>query len=151
MAERANKEEDARSGAWQMSYFLPTRADALVAAFKNWLDKAGGGGPFGPLHKAASYSPLVTDHRVLLNRYEQHTKHCQECLKALSWVERLRVGFAAVAATGFGMAISAFMQAAPAKLMAGGALVGFFGALLWHWMDKLRAQFYFVEYDHSTR
>ena len=138
---------------------MPTRADALVASFKNWLDKAGGGGPFGPLHKAPGYPALVTDHRVLLNRYEQHTKNCTACKKALTWVERYRAVAAAVAAIGMGAAIAATVQgaatlgikAAATRSVACGGIVALLGALVWRWLSQLEQKFYFVDYDHATR
>jgi phenylpropionate dioxygenase-like ring-hydroxylating dioxygenase large terminal subunit len=145
--------------AWRKNYYMPARADLLVAAFKNWLDTAGKEGPWGPLHKARGYPPLVTDHRVLLNRYEQHTKNCTACKKALTWIERFRSVAAAVAAVGFGAAISATVQGAAqlgikavaTSSVAGGAVVGLLAALAWRWLSILRQKFYFVDYDHATR
>jgi pheophorbide a oxygenase len=147
------------TAAWRKDYYMPTRADLLVAAFKNWLDTAGKGGPFGPLHKARGYPPLVTDHRVLLNRYEQHTKNCTACKKALKWIERFISVSAAVAAIGFGAAIAATMQGAAqlgmkavaTRSVAGSAVVGLIAALIWRWLSVLREKFYFVDYDHATR
>ena len=136
--------------AWRKEYFMPTRADTLVAAFKNWLDVAGKGGPFGPLHRCANHS-LITDHRVLLDRYEQHTKNCPACRSALSWVERLRALSAVIAAIGLGAAVSSVIQTAPAKTVAMCGVFGLLGALAWQGLSMLRAQFYFVDYDHATR
>jgi hypothetical protein len=140
-----------RDGGWRKEYFMPTRADALVAAFKNWLDVAGKGGPFGPLHRCPDYSPLVTDHHVLLNRYEQHTKNCPACRSALSWVERLRGLAMAVAMVGVVGAVCSWLQTASLKSVAIGGVVSLVGALAWHWLSLLRAQFCFVDYDHATR
>ena len=167
LVDKAKKEEAAgtatgtaaASNAWRKSYFMPGRADALVASFKNWLDKAGGGGPFGPLHKAPNYPSLVTDHRVLLNRYEQHTKNCTACKKALTWVERFRSFSAALAAVGMGAAVAAFVQGAPAlgikalatRAVASGGIVALLSALVWRWLNQLEQKFYFVDYDHATR
>lgn len=140
-----------RGAGWRKEYFMPTRADALVAAFKNWLDVAGKGGPFGPLHRSPNYPPLVTDHHVLLNRYEQHTKNCPACRGALWWVERLRGVAMAVCGVGFVAAVCSLIQTASVKSVAIGGMVGLVGALAWHWLNLLRAQFYFIDYDHATR
>ena len=151
----------AASSTWRKNYFMATRADALVAAYKNWLDTCGSGGPYGPLHKAKGYGPLITDHRVLLNRFEQHTKTCSACRGALIWVERFRAVAAAVAAVGFGAALCAAMQAGGAagvgfkvlatKGVASGALLGFVAAFLWNWLNTMVQKFYFVDYDHAVR
>jgi hypothetical protein len=157
--EDEEKDEKSSTAAWRNNYYMPSRADLLVASFKNWLDKAGKGGPWGPLHKARGYPALVTDHRVLLNRYEQHTKNCTACKNALKWIERFISVAAAVAAVGFGAAIAATVQGAAqlgikavaTSSVAGGAVVGFLAALVWRWLSVLRQKFYFVDYDHATR
>jgi len=153
------KEGSTTTAAWRKKYYMPARADLLVAAIKNWIDTAGKGGAWGPLHKARGYPPLVRDHRVLLNRYEQHTKNCTACKNALKWIERSRSVAAAIAAVGFGAAIAATVQGA-AQLgikavattsVAGGAVVGLLATLVWRWLSVLRQKFYFVDYDHATR
>lgn len=121
----------------------------------------GAGWTHGPLHKATAYGPLVADHRVLLNRYEQHTKNCMACKKALGWVERLRAVTAAVAALGFGAALASLAQSTGAglalkaalttKTVAAGALTGLLMTLAWRWLSQTRDKFYFVNYDHATR
>lgn len=77
---------------------MPTPADTLVAAYRNWLDTQGGGGPFGSLADpssraakaaaaaaaaagSATLSPAGTldSRRQLLDRYHQHTVHCASC------------------------------------------------------------------------
>ena len=167
LVEKAKKEETAgtatgtaaASSAWRKSYFMPTSADALVASFKNWLDNAGGGGPFGPLHKAPNYPQLVTDHRVLLNRYEQHTKNCIHCKRALKWVERFHSFSAALAVVGMGAAVAATLQGVSGlgikvlttRAVASGGVLALAGAFMWRFLSKLQQQFYFVDYDHATR
>ncbi|KAL4448455.1 hypothetical protein ABPG75_005674 [Micractinium tetrahymenae] len=111
----AGQEEERSS--WRKLYYMPTPADTLVAAYRNWLDKEGGGGPFGSLAdpssiaaKAAAVAagaaggaalpPTGTweSRRQLLDRYHQHTIHCPSCRKALATATLLR-RVAAVAAT----------------------------------------------------
>lgn len=77
---------------------MPTPADTLVAAYRNWLDTEAGGGPFGSLADtssqaaraaaaaagatgSASLPPTGTQdsRRQLLDRYHQHTIHCASC------------------------------------------------------------------------
>jgi len=157
--EHAMVEDEAQKGqGWRKHYYMPTRADTLVAAFKNWLDVVGGGGPYGPLYQAPGYPPLQHDHKVLLNRYEQHTKSCKACSGALKWVERWRAVTAVVSAVGFAVAVVAGVQvwgagggAAAVRPLAGGVLVGLVGALVTYWLSKTREAFYFVDYVHAAR
>ncbi len=52
----------------------------MVSRVRKWLDdpQQGNGGPWGP-NRYASWGPRITDRRVLLDRYESHTKHCKAC------------------------------------------------------------------------
>ena len=45
-----------------------------VTDFRKWLDKRGHGGPI-----KGDPGPILEDRRVLLDRYEQHVKHCKAC------------------------------------------------------------------------
>ena len=49
-----------------------------VAEFRRWLDTRGEGGP-SPGHPG----PILEDRRMLLDRYEQHVKHCTACKKVI--------------------------------------------------------------------
>ena len=78
------------SSRWKSSYWLATQADTGVRAFHDWVERHGGGGPWGTdlgagLSSSASLKPLPKEE--LLNHWERHTKHCSTCLAAL---ERLR-------------------------------------------------------------
>ncbi|KAL4438217.1 hypothetical protein ABPG77_010578 [Micractinium sp. CCAP 211/92] len=114
LAEAGQQEEGA---SWRKLYYMPTPADTLVAAYRNWLDTLGGGGPFGsladPTSPAAKAAAAVAaaaaaaalpptgnkdSRRQLLDRYHQHTVHCASCRNALQKVTLLR-RVAAVAAT----------------------------------------------------
>ena len=48
----------------------------MVLEFRRWLDSRGGGGP-----TPGDPGPLLDDRHALLDRWEQHTKHCPSCLK----------------------------------------------------------------------
>ena len=80
---------------------MPTSADGLVSAVRNWLDAEGGGGPFGsladpssPAARAAAAAAAAqaqaaaaglpgpaheAGRRHLLDRYHQHVVHCASC------------------------------------------------------------------------
>lgn len=55
--------------------YLPAAADRGVAACWAWLEKYGGGGPPGcKLDKPIDLSQPEVPRRVLLERFDQHTK-----------------------------------------------------------------------------
>ena len=66
---------------------MPTSADTLVAALREWLDNVAGGGPFGSLRDGSSPAALAAaaallappSRRQMLDRYSQHTLHCAAC------------------------------------------------------------------------
>lgn len=140
---------------WREAYYLPTRADTLVAAFRTWLDKAGGGGPFGPLHLAPDYPSLITDRRQLLNRYEQHTKSCVYCSKALVAIERLRSVAAAAAAVAWACALvaanAAYRSGGSRVDVAVSAVIGLVLTFAWRTLGNLAAAFRFQDYVHAER
>lgn len=153
------KQAKENNKTWRDYYFMPTRADLVVAGFRKWLDTVARGGPYGPLHAAARYPALITDKRMLLNRYEEHTKHCSSCSNALKWIERWLFVAAAVASVGLTLMVTegakylaaGNVTSAVAKSAAGGGLFGMVGGLVFYWLWKLRGMFYFVDYDHAER
>eukprot|EP00210_Caulerpa_lentillifera_P001759 g1689.t1 len=65
------------------NYFIPTDADTLVMSFRNWFEKVGHyGSAFGGDQPLGLENELSKEQ--LLDRFEQHTKHCKMCLQALS-------------------------------------------------------------------
>ncbi len=47
-----------------------------VTDFRRWLDKRGKGGP-----TPGDPGPVLEDRKIVLDRYEQHVKHCTACQK----------------------------------------------------------------------
>ncbi|CAN0046095.1 unnamed protein product [Discosporangium mesarthrocarpum] len=80
-----------RGGAWSSAYHMPARADLYVGSFRSWLERHAGEGPFGPLHLRLggreSKGMGQEGGLELLDRYEQHTRHCSACRGALRCVE----------------------------------------------------------------
>jgi pheophorbide a oxygenase len=139
---------------WRKLYFMPTRADTMVIAFRDWVESVGGGGPFGPLHRAKDYPPLITDHRVLLNRYDQHTKNCTKCAAALANAQKLRAVTAAAAAIAWGYALVALVlwaigTAPTAVPLSLGAGLGLALLLAWRSLGHFVERLLFVDYDHG--
>lgn len=141
---------------------MATKADSLVSAFKKWLD--GKGGPFGKhLYAAKDYPQLITDHRVLLNRYDQHTRNCKACMKALAVLNKVNAAAAAAAAISWGAlacagvawlqnrAVAAATTALSTQSMAALGLSSFFFTLVWKMSGDMRQQFYYVPYVHAEK
>ena len=140
---------------WQTAYKLSTSADRLVIEFRNWFDKYALGKL--PWHKSGievsqSSTATINDNRKqLLDRYEQHTKHCSSCREALKISQRLQVIFIAY----FAIIISVVSTlpdslrikiGLPLILTALLSLVAFAWLKLW-----LIPQFYFVDYLHPDK
>lgn len=59
-------------------YYVPTPADLLVMDFRRWFENEGqNGAPYGGTGTKSSRAELTRE--KLLDRYEQHTKHCKIC------------------------------------------------------------------------
>jgi pheophorbide a oxygenase len=155
--------ERAQAGlSWKQSVYLPTRADTLVAAVRSFVEGPGGGGPHGPLHQARGYPPLISDRRALLNRYDQHTKSCVKCARALMSVQRARAAAGAGAAAAWAASLVLALQWAQARAAAAAtaalpqvAVAAAAGAVLltlaWRALALLEQRFFFVDYVHATR
>eukprot|EP00803_Ostreobium_quekettii_P009766 evm.model.scf_320.2 EVM.evm.TU.scf_320.2 scf_320:18142-20710(-) len=70
-------------------FYMPTGADRPVFDLVDWYHdpKKGGGGPRGPDGELMTIGQEETREEVLLDRYEQHTRHCRACSGALRNVE----------------------------------------------------------------
>jgi hypothetical protein len=65
--------------SWQQNYFMPGTSDTGVAAWRAWLQRYGSAMPLLP--KKLSDLPPLMSRRQALDRFEQHTKHCPDCMK----------------------------------------------------------------------
>ena len=70
---------------WRKKFHMPTSADALVVGFRGWIDKFTNSGPYGDSIGKGHYDVQREEYskREVLDRYEQHTKHCKACSGAL--------------------------------------------------------------------
>eukprot|EP00624_Nannochloropsis_granulata_P003534 evm.model.NODE_27969_length_46271_cov_24.043224.5 len=127
------------TASWAKRYYLPTKADLFVAQFRKWIEKFGGGGPFGPLTKNdLEELDWKTLPDVLLNRYDQHTRHCSSCSRALATVQRWkpRVFGAGLLIGTVGKGLLDFVMV-PAKSLALVTLLAVLLTLVWKQMCGL--------------
>lgn len=89
------------------NYYMPSKCDAMVTAFRKWLGSKGGGGPewLGiPAKRSDGYQtgwirPQLVAQRSgrdnLLDRYRQHTDSCVSCRNAHRNMNALKEAFVA--------------------------------------------------------
>lgn len=115
------------------AYYLPSKADTYITAFRRWLASFGGGGPFGDVTQPNYLEQIGArqSREQLLDRYSQHTANCAKCQAALQRIRTARqvltwaAGLAASAAL-FTAAVAASSNAAAATAAASqaGGLLG---------------------------
>ncbi|KAH7622547.1 hypothetical protein Ndes2526B_g03378 [Nannochloris sp. 'desiccata'] len=89
-------------------YYMPGSSDAYVMAFRGWLDRIAGGGPFGPQNAAwlAAAGPRLSK-TELLDHYHSHTENCSICRTALARLKVVRAAAAVLAVGGSVTAVAA--------------------------------------------
>lgn len=91
-------------------YHMPGASDAFVVAFRNWIDREAGGGPFGHMDKKwLQAAGERLPQKQLLERFHSHTENCKSCSKALAQVASARwwaKALAAACVVGFAIAAS---------------------------------------------
>ncbi|GLC61279.1 hypothetical protein PLESTB_001739000 [Pleodorina starrii] len=121
------EEETARRRAGGLSHsqvcYMPSQADTYVVAFNRWIQKYGGGGPFGGTD--AGYAEALgarLSRTQLLDRYSQHTESCATCQRGLKQIAAARAVAGAVQlASGAAALFCAAVGAAAAAAASGGA------------------------------
>jgi hypothetical protein len=139
--------------SWQTAYKLPTSADRFVIEFRKWFDRYCGGRL--PWSEVGIDERLIeiTDARreQILDRYQQHTRHCSSCRSALLWMQRLQVALLIYFALTVSM-VALFPDVWRLKLglpLVAIALLGLGAyARLKFWLVP---RFYFVDYVHAQK
>jgi hypothetical protein len=139
--------EEDLSGLEDRRYFMPTKSDRPIKAFREWVKEFGNGGPRWPAGFRTVPDVLGERPEVILDRFTQHTQHCSACMGAYENVQRLqtlaKIGVvAAIAAAAAFSARDVGISQGLAVLAV--VLAGAVGAL-----QKLEQQFIYVGYDHS--
>ena len=153
LAEEARDRGDEDFSVWKTAFYCPFQTDVMVVAFRQWLDSVGGGGPYGPLHKALGHkeSALHTK-KEILERFESHTKHCSSCKKAFDVCSKLRWVTGAAAAASWGAALSsAIMQGFRSQRPLFLCILGALMTVAYKVCCDIRQKFIFVDYVHADR
>lgn len=136
---------------WQKACFVPTKSDALVVAFRKWINKYSGGQVDWQLKFDGSLPP-TPPREQLLDRYRTHVVHCTSCSAAYKWLNIIEtmlpiisiglIGLVGVTKQGM---LTAFQRAA---LFA--AAIICFAASKWlsHFIYK---NFHFHDYNHGLK
>ena len=125
-------EPDGWGGAWRASaisgttgYVMPADADKFVISFRKQLDRVASDLPWlsPPTAQIAHAPPLPR--RALLDRYEQHTKHCAVCTAALTLTEHcLSLSRVAAQASLMAALVALASRAPPSPLFAVACALG---------------------------
>ncbi|MEM7556253.1 MAG: Rieske 2Fe-2S domain-containing protein [Cyanobacteria bacterium P01_A01_bin.84] len=147
-------QSDKLSQTWKTAYQLPTSADRLIIEFRNWFDKYSQGKlPWGQVGIDDTDIPTTIneDRKALLNRYEQHTKHCSSCRNTLKFIQSLQIFLLAFFA--IDIAIAAILPD-QLRLSIGLPMIitGLLGLGIYTWLKfSLVPKFYFVDYIHPDK
>ena len=145
---------------WRKTYHMPTSADVLVTAFRSWVDRFTEGGPYGDALAAKGReagaalsgaggarmaaegrdpfaSPTPEAHlskRDVMDRWDQHTKHCTACLGAFKMAMRMQWASVVVTIAG------ACFRSLPVALL---------GLAAWLGLEKFKQLFVYVDHVHA--
>jgi phenylpropionate dioxygenase-like ring-hydroxylating dioxygenase large terminal subunit len=143
----------AKEGNWKNAYTMPTDADRLVIEFRKWFEKyCQSQLPWQGVGSEVTEPSGVERRRdVLLDRYHQHTRHCQSCQGALKRIHQLEIG--TLVGSALLILIIALLPNAY-RLQVGLPLsaITILSAIAWAWLRyRLEPQFHFVDYVHAER
>lgn len=129
------------------AFYMPTKSDEGVRAFRQWIVKWGGGGPKWADGVDVNLPPMSCDRKYLMDRYNQHTVHCSACRGALRNVRMLKGVFAALSL----VCATAIWSPRPVGvlvkvLVAGSGLAG-----LSYGMSRLERRMVYTDYIHARR
>ncbi|XP_030511153.2 protochlorophyllide-dependent translocon component 52, chloroplastic [Cannabis sativa] len=142
---------DVGSAQWQKACFVPTKSDALVIAFRKWLNKHAGG-QVDWKGKFSGALPPTPPREQLMDRYWTHVVNCSSCNAAYKGLNVLEVVLQVVSIALLGV-VAATKQSLK-SMVAKSAMVSIsllcFAASKWlsHFIHKV---FHYHDYDHAFR
>lgn len=143
----------AEKESWKTAYTMPTSADRFVITFRKWFDQyCQGQLPWKTQERdQMTLNAVETQREALLDRYHQHTQHCQRCQGALKRIHQMQKG--ALVSSALLVLIIALLPDAD-RLSVGLPLgaIALLSAITWAWLHyRLEPKFYFVDYIHADR
>ncbi|KAI3450898.1 hypothetical protein Pfo_007563 [Paulownia fortunei] len=136
---------------WHKSCYVPTKADALVVAFRRWLNKYGGTQvDWGT--KFSGLLPPTPPREQLFDRYWTHTVSCSSCSLAHKCLNTLEIALQVISISSIGI-VAASKQgmislAARYTLVSMAVLCFLASKWLSHFIYKT---FRYHDYDHAFR
>lgn len=117
--------------------YLPTQADRLVVALRQWISQFEAD-PFPGAPLPPAQTPVQ-----LLDRYQSHTQHCRSCRNALKRIDQIRRGSAIAFLVLWGsLTLGAATTQLPLSAVIAGVGLSLGLAGLWAGLGQLRQRFY---------
>jgi phenylpropionate dioxygenase-like ring-hydroxylating dioxygenase large terminal subunit len=126
------------SSNFAKAFYLPTKADRFVFELRQWVNQ------FGVEPFPGEVLPPALSKEQLLDRYHSHTENCASCRKALTNIQRLRLGVGIISAIAWATIPLFFFFVGETNLLAAALTTSTFLALgaTWLTLGKLEKQFY---------
>lgn len=129
------------------AFYMPTKSDEGVRAFRQWIVKWGGGGPRWAEGVDPSLPPRSVDREFLMDRYNQHTKQCSACKGALQNIRILK----GVMTVGALVCATAVWTPRPAKMLAKILGAGLAQLMVAWQCVRLEKRMVFIDYIHAEK
>ncbi|KAM6554996.1 hypothetical protein CsatB_015758 [Cannabis sativa] len=139
---------DVGRGPWHKEFFVPTKSDAPIIAFRNWLNKYGGGQVDWKGKFTTTTLPPTPPREQLMDRYWSHVVNCPSCSGAHKGLKVLEVVLQVMSIALIGYAAVATKQGQVLKSVMVSIAILAFAASKWlsHLIHKL---FHHHDYDHA--
>ncbi|KAK6915844.1 Rieske [2Fe-2S] iron-sulfur domain [Dillenia turbinata] len=136
---------------WLKACFVPTKADALVVGFRQWLNKYAGG-QVDWRNKFTGALPPTPPREQLMDRYWSHVVNCRSCTTALKGLNVLEavLQFTSVALIGFVAAAKHDLMSAATRTTLVCMAVLCFGASKWL-SQFIYKTFHYHDYSHALK
>ncbi|XP_038972140.1 protochlorophyllide-dependent translocon component 52, chloroplastic-like isoform X3 [Phoenix dactylifera] len=136
---------------WQKSCFVPTKSDAMVVAFRNWLRKYSNNQvDWGTLPTA--HLPPTPPKEQLMDRYWSHVVQCGSCRVALKGLRKLEVFLQVISIASIGIVAASkqgLMSTITRTAVVSAAVLCFLAS---RWLSHfIYKNFYFHDYSHAFR
>ncbi|XP_038972141.1 protochlorophyllide-dependent translocon component 52, chloroplastic-like [Phoenix dactylifera] len=136
---------------WQKACFVPTKSDALVVAFRNWLRKYSNNQvDWGT--QTIGYLPPTPPKEQLMDRYRSHVVQCSSCREALQGLRTLEVFLQVISITFIGIVAASkqgLMSTITRTAVVSTAVFCFFAS---RWLSHfIYKNFYFHDYNHAFK